>query len=59
MNVTGVIVWRCVECINGSGSKGVVFGYKDEAREMGCHHQLRKQRQFEDKYGNFRWEDKK
>ena len=53
----GVIVWRCNKCINGGGNKGVVFGYKSEAREMGCHHKLRKQRQFEDIQGRVLWED--
>ena len=59
MTDKGVLVYRCDECINGAGEKGVVYGYVSEAREdFGCKHKLRKQRQFETEKDIW-WEDVK
>jgi len=52
----GVLVYRCDECINGARKKGVVYGYVSEAREFGCKHKLRKQKQFETE-NKVWWED--
>ena len=56
----GCLVYRCDECTNCTGEKGMVYNDITEARKVfGCTHTLRGQRQYERTHGDIFWVDVK